>query len=344
MREWEEVDEIEEYDGSVRGWHPWIRGPISQQEALIVVGGYRCGTTSVFTHLAGHPEVNPCAIKEPAFFFSLRWREQPPVYPPHHEAETYLGMFRKRTGRVLLEATSNYLNDPGCADRIAAGLPQSRVIILLRDPVSRLVSWYKFLLLQGWLSPTVGFEQWVRDQMDDRSAVDVRPYHMQALEHGRYSRYIAEYQRAFGSARVLTIWFDDLQREPREVMQRICTFAGISPRFYDRYAFPAQNEAMKMKRPRAFAWYRAAHRRFFAAFRRFPRFQHRLKEILFGVIEPSILWLFTGPADPVEVPAQLKLELQRYYASDLTDLASVTGQSVPWQRDYAMAAGQGAAA
>ncbi len=317
------------------GYHPWVREPISHNEMLIIAGGYRCGTTSLFACLSGHPEINPSLIKEPAFFFSLRLLEQPQIsYPPGHEVWAYLSMFRKKGGRVLLEGTSNYLNDPGCAARIARGLPRAKVILLLREPVARLLSWYKFLRLQGQLDPRLGFETWIHEQMSDPRPVDQRPYPLQAVEHCRYGRYVEEYLRVLGQDRVLILWFDDFKHDPRAVMRRVCRFSGIAADYYEHYSFAVQNESMKLRRPRAFAAYRKLHRGFFRLLRPWPRLQHLMRVGLFGVVEPKILPLFTGPADPVEISPRLQHELRDYVRADLPALRALTGADAPWRAAY----------
>lgn len=319
------------------GWHPWIKdgAPLTRQPALLVVGGYRCGTTSLHSHLAGHPGINPATIKEPAFFFSVRWQDRPPIYPPGHEAQAYLAMFRRRSGRVLLESSATYLNDCGCAERIAAALPGARIVIALRDPIDRLVSWYKFRVFQGWARPDAGFAPWVEAQLADPRPPGQRGYFENALHHGRYASYVAEYLEAFGRERVQFVWFDELTCDPRTVMRRLCDFAGLDPAYYDTYGFPRQNESMKIRRPRAFRIYRAIHGRFFGAMRRVsPRLNFRLRELLFGVLEPRYLGLFTGPADPVTVPPALARALRDYYRPDLAPLAQLTGRRPPWHDRY----------
>lgn len=321
-------------NASEAGHHPWLDGPISLQPTLIIAGGYRCGTTSLYTYLAGHPEVNPCTIKEPAFFFSIRLRERPPPYPQGHEVPAYLSMFRKKTGRVLLEATSNYLNDPGCAARILKAFPKAKIVLTLRDPVSRLVSWYKFLILQRQMKPGRSFEKWIREQLDDPRPAELRPYLLQALAHGCYSSYVNEFIEVFGRERVHLIWFDDLKRDQRAVMRSVCTFAGITDAYYDQYKFPTQNESIKIQRVRAYLAYRYLHRAAFKLLAPFPRINFRAKEWFYGHVEPAILGFFTGPSDPVVVSDALLAELHRYYRRDLAPLAVITGCAVPWQRIY----------
>lgn len=314
--------------------HPWVPGVLSRDPFLIIAGGYRCGTTSLFAYLADHPEINPCTIKEPGFFFSLRLAETPPAYPRGHEAQAYLSMFRKRAGRVRMEATSNYLHDPGCARRLRAALPAARVIVLLREPVSRLVSWYRFLLLQGWLDPATGFEQWIEAQLADPRPTEQRPYPERAVAHGYYAEALSEFHDVFGREAVHAVWFDALKRDPASVMRGIYRFAGLDEDHYAGRTFRSQNEAMKIGRPRLFAAYRALHRPLFAAFAASPLLQFRAREWFYGRLEPRLLGLFTAPADPVVVSPVLERRLRQLYRSDLAPLRALLGEDAPWRAAY----------
>ena len=315
--------------------HPWVRGALTQEPFLIVAGGYRCGTTSLYGCLADHPQVNPSTIKEPAFFFSQRLREQPSAYPAGREADAYLSLFRKRGAPVRLEATSNYLEDPGCAQRIKAVLPNARVIILLREPVARLVSWYRFLRLQGMLEASVGFDAWAGAQLDDARPVHERPYLEQAVAHGRYAEHVGEFLRVLGRDRVHVIWFDAFKRDPLATMRAVCRFAGLAPEFYENYAVTHQNEAVKIGRPRLFRAYRALHRPLLAALGFAPMLQFRAREWFYGVLEPRLLPFFTAPADPVTVPEALRARLRACYRPDLDALRALLGEDPPWRAEYA---------
>ncbi len=317
------------------GAHPWTNGIVSEAPALFIVGSYRCGTTSIFRYLADHPEINPCSIKEPGFFFSRRILEKPSAYPAGHECWAYLSMFRRKPpAHVLLEGTANYLNDPGCAERIRAAFPNARIVIALRDPVSRLLSWYKFILHRGWWPAQSGFEEWVNAQLRDTRPLTERPYHLQAFEHGFYSGYIAKYFQVFGKDRVKIVWFDDLIQKPTDCLVALSEYAGISTDFYNSYRFPKENEAMKITRPRALALYRKIHRGILRLFTAFPRFHHSLKVILYGHIEPKIIGLFTGSADPLTVSGAVQDDLRARYCSDLAKLQDITGRVPPWKNRF----------
>jgi hypothetical protein len=312
------------------GDHPWVSAPISHDPFLIVAGTYRSGTTSLYTYLAGHPEIAASSVKEPAFFFPERWTAQPPVYPPGHEIEAYLSLFKtKPTSRVWCEATPNYLHDPGCASRLRFALPDARIVLTLRDPVERLVSWFKHMRFMGVISESLSIESWIRHQLDSTESIESRPYHFRAVAHGRYTADIAAYIEAFGRDRVLVLWFDALQNDPVRVMRRVCAFAGLSANFYEGQTLRAQNESMQFRDRSWFTRYLSLRGLIGRPFRSFPRLRFRIKEML-NAVEPYYVRLLTRPADPVSISPDLRRELRDYYRQDTADLGRLLGEDVPW--------------
>jgi hypothetical protein len=41
---------------------------IPKEAYAIIIGSMKCGTTSLYNYLQGHPEIYPSITKEPAFF------------------------------------------------------------------------------------------------------------------------------------------------------------------------------------------------------------------------------------------------------------------------------------
>ena len=303
---------------------------LSHQPFLIIAGTYRAGTTALFSHLSRHPEVMPARYKELAFFFSDRWNEDPPLFPPGQEAETYLASFHSKPGgRVLMEATPNYLHDPGCAERIRHALPEAKMVVLLRDPIDRLRSWFRHSQYQGRLPAGLRFDDWVDGLFADERPLQERPYMQRALEHGRYAAYVGELIDVFGPDRVLVAWFDDLGRAPRRLVEQVCTFAGISPTLLPAEELAPVNEAMRMPRPRLYNRYLRLCRRALDVFGRWPRLRHRAQAIVYAP-EPAIRRRLSLPADPVDVRAETMAALERYYEQDIAPLEAVVGAEVPW--------------
>ncbi len=314
--------------------HPWVDGPISDEEFLMIVGAYRSGTTSLFSYLANHPEVRPASYKEPGFFFSLEWAKQPPRYPPGREVDAYLSSFRRRPGgHLLTEATPNYLFDPGCAARIRAALPRAKIVVILREPIERLVSWYRHSVFQGRITADVDLATWVEGRLDDTRPMPELNFMEQALRHGQYSNYLPEYFEAFGRQSVHVIWFDDLDGRPLETLHRLCRFAGIDSGFFDSYQFTRENAAMQFARGRLYAAYIRGCQVLVRALRGAPTLQYHMNRAIFAP-EPRLLRMATKPADAVRVPSELRARLVDYYRPDVEPLRRLVGEDVPWAAEY----------
>ena len=98
---------------------------------LLVVGGQKCGTSALFAYLAQHPLLVPSDIKEVEFFqsdlrysYGMQWySERWPAKVPRYA--------------IRFEASPAYLHSPLAAERIQRGLPDVKLIAILRDPVLR---------------------------------------------------------------------------------------------------------------------------------------------------------------------------------------------------------------
>ncbi|MDG4780904.1 sulfotransferase [Micromonospora sp. WMMD961] len=119
---------------ATRAWGRAVRpGEPRPLPDFLVIGGQRCGTTSLYHHLAAHPRVRVASGKELQYF------------SVHHGrgARWYRGHFpRLAPDQRTFEASPYYLFHPSVPQRVAATLPQARFVALLRDPVQRAYSHY----------------------------------------------------------------------------------------------------------------------------------------------------------------------------------------------------------
>jgi len=106
---------------------------------VIIAGVNKCGTTSAFRYLADHPEVCASSIKEIRFFV------QEPYESSDSSHDEYLSYFSHcKNKRVLLEASPSYFSwGQEVANRIVRLIPNVRIIVILRNPVDRLYSYYR---------------------------------------------------------------------------------------------------------------------------------------------------------------------------------------------------------
>lgn len=102
---------------------------------FIIAGASKSGTSSIYYYLSRHPQILLSHKKELDFYWTNYKRG----------IEWYLAHFPTITDRADFltgEATPNYLRFPQVAQRIKDTFPQTKIIILLRNPVDRAISWH----------------------------------------------------------------------------------------------------------------------------------------------------------------------------------------------------------
>ena len=112
---------------------------------FIIAGASKCGTSSIYYYLSRHPQVLLSHTKEIDFFVSNY----------QHGIDWYLAHFPSLTDRpdfLTGEATPNYLRFPQVAEKIKATFPKTKIIILLRNPIDRAISWHYHKLNTGLTS------------------------------------------------------------------------------------------------------------------------------------------------------------------------------------------------
>src|SRR4051794_1281037 len=139
---------------------------------FLIIGTKRGGTTSLWNWLLEHPGVLPMVprlqnLKSSHYFYMH--------YDRGHE--WYRGFFPLSTTRAAVgarhgltpvagEASPYYLFDPRVPGRVAAELPEVRVIVLLRDPVDRAYSHHRERLQEGV------------ETLDFREALSAEPFRL----------------------------------------------------------------------------------------------------------------------------------------------------------------------
>lgn len=200
----------------------------------IIIGAMKSGTTSLFEHLARHPEICRCSEKEPGFFSDDdRYRSGRTAYEALWDFSPSQALPAEALRRrVALEASTHYAKQPrfpDCAARIAEAGISGKFIYMMRDPIERIESHLTHAVSQGWLPRPTG------DAIDD---------HLIAVS--RYAMQIDPYIKRFGADRVLLFTFEDFVDHPGHVLRRVCEFLKIDPEF----EFPAPDRAFNRNRDR----------------------------------------------------------------------------------------------
>ncbi len=199
---------------------------------FFLIGAPKAGTTALHAALATHPQLSMSLVKEPKFFLG---DGQPPTRPAgpgdaHSVQEhvwrrdEYEALWADRPGALRGESTPFYLSDPVALDRIAAAVPDARLIAVLRHPVDRAYSNWAHLWADG-LEPSSDFLAACADE-ERRAAEGWAPF-WRYLGLGRYGAQLATVLERFPKEQVHVLRYRDLVDEPTAALNGICDFLGI---------------------------------------------------------------------------------------------------------------------
>ena len=309
---------------------------VADYRYLIVGGTTKAATTSLFTYLADHPAVCAATYKETRFFLSrdyplpskYRYRED----QQGGEVEEYNLLFSDADETQLrMESTPDYLYCEEARERIATSLPYAKLAFSLREPISRLVSWYRFAKQIGKLQQTLSFNAYVESLFaaanNDKKTEE---QHLQTLQQGCYTIYLKPYFSRFGPERIHILFYEELAAQPADTMAKLCHFVGIDAGFYSDYGFKVTNQTQQMRNSELHRKYRDFRFRLRQWTHNKPIVHIPLRAIK-RAIEPLYFRLNTQTDEKIQMSEETKRRLIDYYTPDVQALGELIGKPIPWE-------------
>ncbi|MGB8647676.1 MAG: sulfotransferase domain-containing protein [Anaerolineae bacterium] len=197
---------------------------------FIIIGVQRGGTTSLYNYLSGHPAIRPASVKE-VHFFDLHFENGPDWYRAQFPEDA-----PGNRSAIAGEASPYYIYHPLAPRRIAALLPEVKLLVLLRNPIDRAYSQYNHVLRRGL--ELLSFEQALAGETERLAGETERIINQpgyQSVNHQRLS-----YRSRGLYADQLEAWFQLFPREqfwiessellfqnPGLVLSRALSFLGL---------------------------------------------------------------------------------------------------------------------
>jgi hypothetical protein len=207
---------------------------------LLIVGGQRCGTTSMYRALTQHPAVLKAVLHKGVHYFDTHYDRGMPWYRSHFPLEATRGKAARRTAAVpvTLESSPYYGFHPLAGERIATDLPGVRLLVLIRDPVERAYSAHAHELARGY--ETEPFERALEleaERLDGEEARLVRDptYVSHAHQHqayvgrGQYVELLRRLEGVVGRERMLVVDSHNFFNDPSETLATVLGFLGLPP-------------------------------------------------------------------------------------------------------------------
>jgi Sulfotransferase family len=188
--------------GKVADWHP----------SFVIIGAVKAATTWALEQL----QVNPALyMPDPeCHYFSSEY---------HRGEDYYRAYFEEIAGSGLLlgEKSADYLAHPDAAKRMAAMLPDARLVVQFRNPIERAYSDYKMLYRRGT----------VRGAPEDYLlSLDNNPQ-PRFLNDGLYAMHLRRWFDHFPEEQMHAFLYDDVKAEPRQTIEAISHHIGVTPVF-----------------------------------------------------------------------------------------------------------------
>jgi hypothetical protein len=289
---------------------------------FLVIGGSRCGTTSLHAALVRHPALFVPPEKSPNYFAApdvdaVRDSDALRAMKGHTvtSAREYTALFADApAGRLAGEVSPVYLQSIHTAERAAAFCPEARIVVMLRHPVQRAFAHWIGRRRDG-LDPHEQFETAIAADLasPQSPAVAFNRY----LAIGRYAHFLAPWYRAFPRACIHVAFFDDFVRDPRHTVNAVCEFLGVPP-LAGAIPMEQRNKGGIIRHPLLrTAWTRTALLR--------AQLRHHLPP----AVRDAAGRVFLGNLDRPQLPASRAAELLDYYRDDLMALTTLLGRPLP---------------
>ncbi len=208
---------------------------------LLIIGVPKAGTTSLFSYLNLHPQVFGSNPKEPGYFHPLRWGEELADIAKYEQA--FLGYSNQK---YAMEATPGYFyGGKKLSNEMKKLLPDSKVIVVLRDPVQRLFSFYKYKLSLGHIPSDLSFENYldkcISMPLDEK--IKKKNYDYWGMEGGLYANLLETWNSTYGD-NLKVCFFDDLVSDKNNFTSDICDWLNLNFNEIDSKKMLIENKSM----------------------------------------------------------------------------------------------------
>jgi hypothetical protein len=173
---------------------------------FLVIGGRRCGSTLLHNILSAHSEVYVPTRRKEVHYFDQHFERG---------VDWYLEFFPNGSQSVsysaIGEVTPDYLAHPLVPERIGQLLPDCRIVVVLRNPVDRTLSAWRYAY---------------RSYNEQRSFADYVEQEPSAVGDSLYHRHLSVYTARFKAVHVMI--YEELVQDPRAQLARLADFLDLS--------------------------------------------------------------------------------------------------------------------
>jgi len=223
---------------------------ILQHRYAIVVGESKAGTSSIYRYLGDHPEIQPTTVKQADYFLSDRyqWKKTTQIQSfERDKGQSYMSLFGRipADAKCLLDVSPDYMyckETPGFLHNYLRD-KEYCIIFILRDPIQRLMSWYRFGKQIQMIPSDMDFATFLDRQGQDNN----KSMAFDALETGKFLRYVTRFESIFPDDSIVKLSYEQLKSAPEMMLSSLANKLGVTPSFYNDYAFSVHNKSQNVR-------------------------------------------------------------------------------------------------
>lgn len=215
---------------------------------FIIIGERRSGSSSLYSILKQHPDVNMSAKSdsnyfiEPELFLNVETKSTV-AWESNHSVDDFNEVFKDINGYKnadLLWWTPSH-------KRLSSFLPNAKFIIVLRNPVNRAISQYFNELKKG--RETLSFEA-ALERENNQQLSDWQKLHLQYKERGCYIKSINKLFEVLPKERVKIVILEEMFENWDQEINNLCEFLNISTAYNSEIKYIHSNKEEIMVRSR----------------------------------------------------------------------------------------------
>ena len=195
---------------------------------LVVIGVVRSGTTSFYHYLSQHPSIIKSAYDELGYFDSnydlgLNWYKS--LFPTIFEKKKV----EEKNGKfITYDVTPCYIYNEKVPKRIQKIIPDSKLILILRNPVDRAYSNYFITKQNKKFEDIIIEEKEILKTIDRKNKEEYYKFvHTSLLSRGFYAEQLEKWFKIFPRNQILIIKSEDFAIQTNKIMNEIFNFLGL---------------------------------------------------------------------------------------------------------------------